>query len=157
VSVFVDVAPPEGGATDRAAQTPTAWRGRLTRAGLPLLSLLVFFGLWKLAAASEIWNQTFVPYPSTVWRAFIQVSTVHDGVRGYAGYLLPEHLYMTLRRVFAGVVIGATIGVFLGLLMGSIPWFRSILEPWLTFLRALPPLAYFFLLIIWLGIDEAPR
>ena len=32
-----------------------------------------------------------------------------------------------------------------------------MLEPWLTFLRALPPLAYFFLLVIWLGIDEAPK
>ncbi len=157
MSVFVDVAPPREAATDHAGQTTTRWAGRLTRAGLPLLSLLVFFGVWQLAAASEIWNQTFVPYPSTVWRAFIQVSTVHDGVRGYAGYLLHEHLYMTLRRVFAGVAIGVVIGVFLGLLMGSIPWFRSILEPWLTFLRALPPLAYFFLLIIWLGIDEAPK
>lgn len=157
MSVFVDAAPPQEAATDRATKTTTPWTGRLTRAGLPLLSLLVFFGAWQLAAASEIWNQTFVPYPSTVWNAFVQVSTVHDGVRGYAGYLLQEHLYMTLRRVFAGVVIGVTIGVFLGLLMGSIPWFRSILEPWLTFLRALPPLAYFFLLIIWLGIDEAPK
>ena len=157
MSVFVDVTPPREAATDHVGHTTTRWAGRLTRAGLPLLSLLVFFGVWQLAAASEIWNQTFVPYPSTVWRAFIQVSTVHDGVRGYAGYLLPEHLYMTLRRVFAGVAIGVVIGVFLGLLMGSIPWFRSILEPWLTFLRALPPLAYFFLLIIWLGIDEAPK
>ena len=41
--------------------------------------------------------------------------------------------------------------------MGSISWLRSVLEPWLTFLRALPPLAYFFLLVIWLGIDEAPK
>ena len=91
-----------------------------------------------------------------MWRAFVDVSTVHDGVRGYAGYLLWEHLYMTLRRVFAGVIVGVALGVLLGLLMGSIPWVRSILEPWLTFLRALPPLAYFFLLVIWLGIDEAP-
>src|SRR5690348_17848389 len=64
---------------------------------------------------------------------------------------------MTLRRVFAGVVIGVAFGVLLGLLMRSVGWVRSVLEPWLTFLRALPPLAYFFLLVIWLGIDEAPK
>ena len=157
MSVFVDVVPAERAAPDRVSQAAPAWRGRLTRAGLPLLSLLVFFITWQFAATSGIWNQTFVPYPSAVWRAFLEVSTVHDGVRGYAGYLLSEHLYMTLRRVFAGVIVGVTIGVGLGLLMGSIPWFRSILEPWLTFLRALPPLAYFFLLVIWLGIDEAPK
>ena len=158
MSVFVDVVP-DGAPRPAATEAPSSSRWwRLARqAGLPLLSLLVFFIVWQLAAASEIWNQTFVPYPSTVWRAFIDVSTTHDGVRGYAGYLLWEHLYMTLRRVVVGVVFGVAIGVALGLLMGSIPWVRSVLEPWLTFLRALPPLAYFFLLVIWLVIDEAPK
>ena len=158
MSVFVDITPDDVGvAPGRATAGVNPWRGRLTRAGLPLLSIVVFLGAWQVAAASGIWNQTFVPYPSTVWRAFIDVSTTHDGVRGYAGYLLWEHLYMTLRRVFAGVIIGVALGVALGLAMGSISWLRSVLEPWLTFLRALPPLAYFFLLVIWLGIDEAPK
>ena len=124
---------------------------------LPLVSLLVFLVLWQLAAASGAWNETFVPYPSTVWRAFLDVSTTHDGTRGYQGYLLWEHLYMTLRRVLAGVVVGVLVGVVVGLLMGTVGWVRRVLEPWLTFLRALPPLAYFFLLVIWLGIDEAPK
>ncbi|WP_299557168.1 ABC transporter permease [uncultured Mycolicibacterium sp.] len=157
MSVFVDIAPEQTSVEPSPAAPQRRWRHRLRRAVLPLLSVLVFGVLWQLAAASGLWNQTFVPYPSTVWRAFIDVSTTHDGVRGYAGYLLVEHLYMTLRRVFAGVLIGVGVGVLLGLLMGSVPWVRSVLEPWLTFLRALPPLAYFFLLIIWLGIDEAPK
>jgi taurine transport system permease protein len=158
VSVFVDVAPAESQADVTKAAAPAhKWRSRLTRAALPLLSVVVFFIVWQIAAAAGIWNQTFVPYPSTVWRAFLDVSTTHDGARGYAGYLLWEHLYMTLRRVFVGVVIGVVLGVLLGLVMGSVGWVRSVLEPWLTFLRALPPLAYFFLLVIWLGIDEAPK
>jgi taurine transport system permease protein len=158
VSVFIDIAPTEPHVDSPATAAPIAkWRGRLARAALPVLSLIVFFIVWQVAAASGIWNQTFVPYPGTVWRAFIAVSTTHDGVRGYAGYLLWEHLYMTLRRVLAGVVIGVLLGVLLGLVMGSVSWVRSVLEPWLTFLRALPPLAYFFLLVIWLGIDEAPK
>ncbi|MGD9525687.1 ABC transporter permease [Pseudonocardia sp.] len=127
------------------------------RAALPIVSVVVFLALWQLAAASGIWNETFVPYPATVWQAFVDVSTTHDGARGYQGYLLWEHLYMTLRRVFAGVLLGVVVGVIVGLAMGSIGWVRSVLEPWLTFLRALPPLAYFFLLVIWLGIDEAPK
>ena len=36
-------------------------------------------------------------------------------------------------------------------------WARSLLEPGVTFIRALPPLAYFSLLVIWFGIDEAPK
>ena len=158
MSVFVDIVPDEPKAVPvPVGRSSARWRGLLTKAGLPLLSVLVFFGVWQLVATLGIWNQTFVPYPGTVWRAFVDVSTTHDGTRGYAGYLLHEHLYMTLRRVLAGVVIGVVAGVLLGLLMGSVSWLRSVLEPWLTFLRALPPLAYFFLLVIWLGIDEAPK
>ncbi|KUI44439.1 ABC transporter permease [Mycobacterium sp. IS-1590] len=158
MSVFVDIAPHAPAVGTPSVDAPTRWwRGRLTRAVLPALSVLVFLAVWQLAAASGVWNPTFVPYPSEVWRAFVDISTTHDGVRGYAGYLLWEPLYMTLRRVLAGVVIGVALGVLLGLVMGSIGWVRSVLEPWLTFLRALPPLAYFFLLVIWLGIDEAPK
>ncbi len=154
MSVFVDIVSDESQVDSSLQRAPTSsWRGPLTRAALPLISVVVFLGAWQPAATAGIWNQTFVPYPSTVWKSFIDVSTTHDGVRGYAGHLLWEHLYMTLRRVFVGVVIG----VLLGLLMGSVSWVRSVLEPWLTFLRALPPLAYFFLLVIWLGIDEAPK
>lgn len=160
MSVFVDIVPSESEAetgSPRRVAPSNRWRTLLTRSALPLLSVVVFFAVWQVVAWAGIWNQTFVPYPSTVWRAFIDVSTTHDGTRGYAGYLLYEHLYMTLRRVLAGVVIGVVVGVALGLLMGSVGWLRSVLEPWLTFLRALPPLAYFFLLVIWLGIDEAPK
>ena len=158
MSVFVEIVPdePRVDASSPAASSQR-WKALLAKAGLPLLSVLVFFAVWQTVATLGIWNETFVPHPSTVWRAFVDVSTSHDGIRGYAGYLLFEHLYMTLRRVFAGVVIGVVVGVLLGLLMGSVGWLRSVLEPWLTFLRALPPLAYFFLLVIWLGIDEAPK
>ncbi len=158
MSVLVDIAPDEAASTQSpVSRGESRWKGRLIRAALPLLSVVVFLVAWQLAAASGLWNQTFVPYPRAVWDAFVTISSTHDGVRGYAGYLLWEHLYMTLRRVLIGVVIGVTVGVALGLVMGSISWVRSVLEPWLTFLRALPPLAYFFLLVIWLGIDEAPK
>jgi taurine transport system permease protein len=158
VSVITSITPAESTADSPAVLAPPSrWRAWLTKLALPLASVVVFIAVWQVVAWAGIWNQTFVPYPSTVWRAFIDVSTTHDGTRGYAGYLLIEHLYMTLRRVLAGVVIGVGIGVALGLVMGSVGWLRSVLEPWLTFLRALPPLAYFFLLVIWLGIDEAPK
>ena len=64
MSVFVDVVP-DGAPRPAAIEAPSSSRWwRLARqAGLPLLSLLVFFIVWQLAAASEIWNQTFVPYP----------------------------------------------------------------------------------------------
>lgn len=160
MSTSVEIAPSDparSAAPQPRRDRPHRGRSYLTTIGLPLVSLIVFIGVWQLAASSGAWNETFVPYPSTVWKAFVDFSTTHDGVRGYQGYLLWEHLYMTLRRVLAGVVVGIALGVALGLAMGTVTWVRAVLEPWLTFLRALPPLAYFFLLVIWLGIDEAPK
>ena len=50
VSVFVDIAPDESHVDSPVlAARRGKWRGRLTRAALPLLSLLVFFGLWQVA------------------------------------------------------------------------------------------------------------
>lgn len=150
-----DTAP--SGAPPPTTTRPPLLRRALQTVGLPLLSLVAFLVVWQLAAASGTWSETFVPYPLTVWNAFLDVSAVEDGVRGYQGFLLWEHLYMTLRRVLIGVLLGIAAGVVVGLAMGTVGWARSVLEPWLTFLRALPPLAYFFLLVIWLGIDEAPK
>ncbi len=130
---------------------------RVRRLGLPLGSLLLFLVLWQLVAASGKWSETLVPPPAKVWDAFVQVSTTHDGVRGYNGKYLIEHLAISLRRIAIGGGIGIAAGVVFGLLMGTVGWVRSLFEPWITFLRTLPPLAYFSLLIIWLGINEEPK
>ncbi|WP_394814310.1 ABC transporter permease [Streptomyces dubilierae] len=130
---------------------------RVRPAALPLGSLLLFVLLWQLLAASGTWSETLVPPPARVWDAFVDVSTIHDGIRGYNGTTLVEHLGISLRRIAFGAGIGVVAGVVFGLLMGTVGWVRSLFEPWITFLRTLPPLAYFSLLVIWLGIDEEPK
>lgn len=159
MTLFVDISPEEqlGQAGAEKAPTGSRLRSLALHVGLPVLSVVLFLAVYQAIAVSGVWSETFVPRLGTVWNAFLEMSTTHSGVVGYAGYYWWEHLYMTLRRVFVGVVIGVAAGVILGLVMGSVPWVRRLLEPWLTFLRALPPLAYFFLLVIWLGIDEAPK
>lgn len=159
MTLFVDISPEEqfGQAGGEKAPTGSRLRSLALHVGLPVLSVVLFLAVYQVIAVSGVWSETFVPRLGTVWHAFVEMSTTHNGVIGYAGYYWWEHLYMTLRRVFVGVVIGVAAGVILGLVMGSVPWVRRLLEPWLTFLRALPPLAYFFLLVIWLGIDEAPK
>ncbi|EFL37006.1 nitrate ABC transporter, permease [Streptomyces viridochromogenes DSM 40736] len=138
------------------APTRGVW-ARLRPAVLPFGSLLLFLVLWQLLAASGTWSETLVPPPAKVWAAFIDVSTTHGGVRGYNGTMLVEHLGISLRRIAIGAGLGIAAGVIFGLLMGTVGWVRSLFEPWITFLRTLPPLAYFSLLIIWLGINEEPK
>ncbi|MQY08791.1 ABC transporter permease [Actinomadura macrotermitis] len=119
--------------------------------------VLALLALWWAVAAAHLWPPVFVPSPGAVWHQLVQTSTVHDGQRGYAGHLLAEHLAASLRRILLGSLYGVAGGVALGLLIGLVPTVRALLGPLVTFVRTLPPLAYFSLLIIWFGIDETPK
>lgn len=123
---------------------------------LRVLALIVLVGLWEITAC-VMRNPTFIPPPAAVWHQLIQTSTAHGGVRGYSGHLLVEHLGVSLRRILVGSVTGVAGGLLLGVVLGTVSGIRLVVEPVVTFVRALPPLAYFGLFIIWFGIDETPK
>lgn len=129
------------------------WRDPLTR----LIIVLSVLALWWFIAWLEIWPRVFVPTPLSVWDQLIKTSTVHDGMRGYSGVFLYEHLWASVRRILQGTAVAIVIGIPLGLLIGLSRPSRTVLDPPLTFIRSLPPLAYFSLLVIWFGIDETPK
>ncbi len=143
-----------GPAAPRPSLAPSG--GRRRRVVLRVVALVVLYALWELAARTTR-NPTFIPTPGAVWHQLVQTSTVHDGIRGYSGHLLIEHLGVSLRRILIGSVIGVAGGLLLGVVMGTVTWIRVVTEPVVTFVRALPPLAYFSLFIIWFGIDETPK
>ncbi|GAA2357126.1 ABC transporter permease [Dactylosporangium salmoneum] len=141
----------------RPARPGNAGRGEWGRRwGLRLVALLALGVLWQVTA-TVMHNPAFIPSPGAVWHRLVQTSTTHDGVRGYSGHLLIEHLGVSLRRILIGSAIGVTGGLLVGVLMGAVGWVRVVTEPVVTFVRALPPLAYFSLFIIWFGIDETPK
>ncbi|GIF05613.1 ABC transporter permease [Actinoplanes siamensis] len=146
-------------ATEPAAKPPAALApggGLRRRVALRLLALLVLYALWEITARA-LDNPTFIPSPGAVWHQLIITSSVHDGVRGYSGHLLIEHLAVSLRRIVIGSAVGVAAGLLVGVLLGTVSWLRVVAEPVVTFVRALPPLAYFSLFIIWFGIDETPK
>ncbi|MFC9589433.1 ABC transporter permease [Streptomyces sp. NPDC056944] len=126
-------------------------------AALRLLALVVLLAAWQAVVAAGLWPRVLVPSPGDVWQAFVRASTVHDGVRGISDHLLVEHLAVSLRRIAIGTGYAALVGIPLGLLIGVVKPLAVVLEPAVTFLRTLPPLAYLSLLVIWFGIDESPK
>jgi taurine transport system permease protein len=144
------------GVPPAATRSPRAPGGRRRRLGLRVLALVVLYLLWELTARVA-GNPTFIPSPAAVWDQLVLTSTTHEGIRGYSGHLLVEHLAVSLRRILIGSLIGVGGGLVLGILMGTVSWIRVVVEPVVTFVRALPPLAYFSLFIIWFGIDETPK
>ncbi len=145
---------PAGG---RPARRIPAGVAALRWTALRLLALAVLLAAWQSVVAAGVWPRVLVPSPGDVWQAFVKASTVRDGVRGISGHLLVEHLAVSLRRIAIGTGYAALVGIPLGLLIGVVKPLAVVLEPAVTFLRTLPPLAYLSLLVIWFGIDESPK
>lgn len=66
-------------------------------------------------------------------------------------------LYVTGAQLFAGYALGAAFGVFLGVLLARWQIVAEILDPILVALNSIPRIALAPLLIVWLGIDMAPK
>lgn len=132
-------------------------RARVNRIGVRALSLAVLVFVWWLVAELNIWDDLFVPDPAAVWQRFIESETTHDGQVGLSGYYLHEHLWASLVRIASGVGAAVVFGTALGLALATSRKFQLIVEPYVNFLRALPPLAYFSLLIIWFGIENTSK
>jgi len=155
-----------------AESTRGAWRSALRTARHPravywlttTASVTAVVVLWWLLTTLLDVNPVLFPSPADVWEAAVrgmQERPVADGldrtIRGYQNYYLWEHLLASLQRIGAGVGLALLVGVPLGLLMASFRWFGLLLDPYLNFLRSLPPLAYIGLLIVWFGFGDAPK
>jgi len=137
---------------------------RPSRAGGPLrslayttLSIVIVVGGWWLLSALDIWSDLILPSPGAVWDAFTYSLTSHDGRPGYFDAYLWEHLWASLWRILDGIGRAAVIGIPLGIAIATWRPFAALVEPWVNFLRALPPLAYFVLLIFWFGIGDESK
>jgi taurine transport system permease protein len=121
------------------------------------IACALVLGLWWIVTAAGIWSPIILPSPGTVWHAFVQSVTTHNGHRGLSDHYLWEHLWASMWRILNGVFWAIVIGVPLGVALGMWRPFELIVEPIVGFLRSLPPLAYFSLLIIWFGIGNRPK
>ena len=135
-------------AVDEPERCPAAPRRsyRLAIAGFVLPVVLAI--LWEGLVAAGIANGRLMPPPSVVGRTLWGLAA--------SGELL-THAGATLWRVAAGFGLGALAGTVLGALTGALPVARSLLDPTLQALRAIPSIAWVPLFILWLGIFEASK
>ncbi|PUA81652.1 ABC transporter permease [Nocardioides currus] len=148
-----------------APQSGVASGRSRVRGWLPhLLTVAVLLGSWWLVTRLELVKPLFLPSPGAVWDAFVRANTDHPLspgsdriVRGEQNYYLWEHLVASLQRIGIGVGAAVVFAVPLGLVMGTSRVIGNVLEPYLNFLRSLPPLAYIGLLIVWFGIGDQSK
>ena len=84
-------------------------------------------------------------------------STVLQTLWNLGPATLATHIGASAARVAAGFSLGALLAVAVGALVGLSRLGERLLEPSFQALRAIPSLAWVPLLLLWLGIDEAPK
>ncbi|MDD3921664.1 MAG: ABC transporter permease subunit [Eubacteriales bacterium] len=63
---------------------------------------------------------------------------------------------MTLLRVAAGYLLGAVIGTLLGILTAASPFYRDLLSPLRTVIKATPVTSFIILVLLWLTASVTP-
>jgi ABC-type nitrate/sulfonate/bicarbonate transport system permease component len=120
---------------------------RAMRLGTPLLGFAVFalaLGAWEAWARSE--ESFAIPHVGSVLAAAWEIWPTSDFLAGVAA---------SLRRLAIGFAVGATIGIGLGLLMGSSKATRRTLEPLVELGRATPAIAVVPAAMLVLGFGDA--
>jgi len=124
-----------------------------SRQGLPrvvrrLLGPVLFLALWELATVTGWISSDSLPAPTSL------VATLRELLDGGD---LGEALAVSLARVAAGFSIGVAVGASLALLSSLFALGEDILDAPVQMIRTMPWAGIIPLLIIWLGIDEAPK
>ena len=136
---------------DQSAVAPPAATARPPRRRPDLrrwISPVALVLLWQLASSTGLLAEDELASPARVVTAAVDVTLTGE---------LPEGLVVSLLRVAAGIALGLTVGVGLGLLSGLSRWGAHLVDPPVQMLRTLPHLALVPLFILWFGVGELPK
>lgn len=117
-----------------------------------LMTWTVIITVWFLTTETELIKSTLVPTPVQVVQTFIDILK-----NGYNGISFFQHAGISLYRLGISSLLALVTAIPLGLLSGYFEKVRGIVDSVVQFYRPLPPLAYYTLLILWLGIDESSK
>jgi NitT/TauT family transport system permease protein len=119
---------------------PSAWAG--------WTALIVAIGFWQLAGSSGWINPLFLPPPTAVVKSIYQLAL--NGA-------LWQHLSSSIMRIGAGWLAGTVAGIAVGFAIGLSSLARGVGITFISALFPIPKIALLPLLILWLGIGEAPK
>ena len=129
-----------------------------------ILSLLLLLAVWWAVTAAGMVNALYLPGPGAVWSAFVEANTCHPIAKGSSRivcgeqeYFLWQHLLASLQRIGIGMLLAIVFGILIGFLLANVKWLNQIVTPYINFIRALPPLGYIGLLIVWFGIGDTTK
>ena len=112
---------------------------------LMFAGVVVFLGIWELAAKCGVMSSALIPPPSSIFPALS--SEIANG-------LFFKYIGDSLEHYLLGVVVGTVLGIALGIAAGLWPAVENAQEGIARLLRPVPPIAWIPFAIIWFGVTE---
>jgi NitT/TauT family transport system permease protein len=142
-------------AGSRGRPLGTVWRirGPLSlrwRTGLGAAGLVALAVSWIVAAEATAGKGegVRVPTPAATWSALVDL---------WSAGTLQSDLIASGERIGYGYAISMAVGVVVGVAMGALPAAEGGLEAPIGFVRYVPASALTPLMLLWLGVGEAPK
>ena len=120
-------------------------QGRILQ--LSIVPIAILF-VWALCARYSDISPILLPAPESVVSTFTELLASGD---------LTEHIVSSAKRTLGGFALSSFIGISLALLFSQSPLAKNLGYFVVEAARVTPPLALIPLLILWLGIEEAPK
>ena len=122
------------------------FRRSLRDTGTSAAALAAILIAWEITARVAGLNPSIFPPPSAIARTVIRLAEPSAGRS-----ILAVHIAASLLRLGLGLLIGAPVGLLIGLAGGVNRHARSIVYPLVNVLMPVPPYAWVPLLLVWLG------
>ena len=128
-------------------QQESSWVDRIPKWCWLLISLGVAIILWYLLSINKTTSRAF-PFADKVIPSI--ATMINRGV-------LFTDIASSMTSVFWGYVLGFVLALPMAILMAWYRPVRYIIEPWIQFIRNIPPLAYVPLIVIAAGVGRTPQ
>src|SRR4051794_5901586 len=121
---------------------------RRSRRGPPILLWQVLLGVillagWQALSTAGLLDKFFFSRPSDVLARVVQ--WVWTGS-------IWRHLVVTLEEAFLSFVLGVSLGIVFGFLLGRVPFLSNLLNPYIRVLNALPRVVLAPIFLLWFGL-----
>ncbi|HLY21749.1 MAG TPA: ABC transporter permease [bacterium] len=126
------------------APVPGGRRYRALRVGAIVAVLLV----WEAISRARAVPAVFLPSPEAVAAELAHLASTGDLWRSVGA---------SLGRIGAGFALGGAAGLIVGVLVGVSRRAEAVADPLIAAVYPIPKIALLPLLILWLGIGEAPK
>ncbi|MEH7392224.1 ABC transporter permease [Bacillus sp. JJ1503] len=104
--------------------------------------------IWELVCRMNIVPPLFLPAPTAIVTAGWELISSGE---------LMKNLLASLYRIGWGYLLGATLGIIIGLILGFSKWADAIFTPIVYSIYPIPKIALLPLIILWFGIGELPK